>query len=680
MRSVTKISTLSIEDPPAYTLRLTLRWASSFLSRPKHSTANAPSTTSVGLVFKPLITSQQASNSGSAIEAPLSPNPLQRQTRRRRTFARPTYADAEAPSSTPSDILAVATVPNAPQVALSSMDMASRQENSSSTRNSPATNYEEVETAILDHLDRDAATSTSITHRVSREGRFEEARLKYTVTDDDPVMKIMQRSVGDEDENEARISRAQAKKDRIRVAGTTGTGLGSTNASGFLLSSEPTISLTSSQIDAERAEMEAAAAPTVSIDQLSREQKQLLWNDRKETYSIVHRKMLIALESHHSEMDKTLLLMELHDVLIKQRLRLRPEVYVDILATAFVALTGPEHYTNNNRNRITLLEELWVMYQYCIDSGSDPTPKLIQNMMRILSLSRVADMNVETKAHRLMLDSDRFKLIPTNLCLSTYFLVCGINNAMHLAVARLVDCKTRLEVIVTTDMVKNIMEGFRRNNRCDDGLKFLTTVSNVPVTSSLLSTIVHTARGSSNPLSSFTFYKSLRQTDIKPDGRIINSLLQAQEVADDYSNTRFILSEMMRHRVRLETDPLNRMLIALEKAGLQTDFAKLFTTMRRHGKTIYLERFGTEVMQVALAFETRLKKSEVERSLSLPLRKHPSNRNTTNVNQSRSQMLQWKEDATGVDANLNGNSVKGKPSSTDAAHWRSSHSVAHQRR
>jgi len=479
---------------------------------------------------------------------------------------------------------------------------------------SPKTSYEAAEAAIHEHLAMDAQTAHDVSRRVSQSERFHQARLKDLVGDDDLLLKVYDRSVDDpnmdEEDREVKVMRAEERKARIRLDGTTGAGHDG-QLSGVKISDSDRIALHSSQESLEESEIAAVSKDNaVTADMLTAEQKHLLWEDRKRTYSIVHRKMLLALESHHSEMDKLFLLMELHDIIIQKRLRMRCEVYEDILATAFTALTGPEHYTSNNRSTVTMLEELWVMYNYCVDSGTDPSPKLIQNMMRILSLCATTNPDVEAKAHRLMLDSDRFKLIPKTTALSTYFAVCARNNAMHIAVSRLVDAKSRLEVTPTATMVYTIMNGFRLNKRADDGIRFLTTVSNTPITKELFSEVIHTAKESSNPLSAFTFYRSMRQSSLRPDVRVMTSLIIAMEVAGDYTDAKFVLSEIMAHRVKLENDQLNRLLLALQHGGNEAEFCKLFASMSRTGKALYTERFDPNYVALAKKYAARMAENE----------------------------------------------------------------------
>ena len=553
---------------------------------------------------------------------------MERAPRRRRTFQRPTFAEEDeagvaAPTSEET-ALSEATSSGASSLAAKRRGP---QYNPSSEEEAPSASifpggahstYEEAEAAILAKIDghMDPAAVAAISNRVSQTARGAAARAKIAITDDDPLLKIYDTSRGDnnptgEDEElrELRATRDEAKRDRIRLEGTTGAGLAGESATaaaaGAHISASDRIPIHEGQSmeSVTAAEAAEAAGPTVTAEMLSPEQRELLWEDRKRTYGVIHRKLLIALESHASAMDKLLLLMELHDLVVRRRLLLRADIYTDIFATAFTALAGPDHYASNNRKKITMLDELWVMYTYALDSGVDPTSKMIRNVMRILSLSATTDADVEAKAHKLMLDSDKFKLIPSPTTLSAYYTVCGTNNAMHIAVARLADAKARLEVFPNTDAVRAIINGFRRNGQPDKGLSFLSTVSNVPVTMPLWAEVVHTAKESSNPLSALTFYRALQQTELRPDARILSSLLVAMERAEDYSEAKYVLSEVMKHRVRLKQHELNRLLRSLElNGGLDREFCRLFATMEKTGTKIFYERYSPALVAKARAF------------------------------------------------------------------------------
>lgn len=326
--------------------------------------------------------------------------------------------------------------------------------------------------------------------------------------------------------------------------------------------------------------------------ELSAEQRYLVWQDRKNKYSALHRKILITLESHHTLMDKALLLLELHDIVIRNRIRLRADMYEDI----FFAMKLAVPYYNLDLkmkpvNSTTMLTEGWTMYRYALDSGTNPTPHMLEKMMSFLNTTRVVSADIESKAHQVMLDVDKYKLRPTAHFLNQYYHICTRNNATHIAVMKLVEAKKKHEIPPSHNDVALILQGFRAEGRADDGLKFLSNISTITVSSSLLEAIVHVARDSKNPISAFTFYKSMAPAGFRPGHRIIGSLLQVQEATNNFTNTLFLLEEVVKYKVQLIELHINMLLVALTRIRAKKEFSKLVATMHAHGKNIHTEKF-----------------------------------------------------------------------------------------
>ena len=333
----------------------------------------------------------------------------------------------------------------------------------------------------------------------------------------------------------------------------------------------------------------------VDTMKLSPEQRHLLWEHRKKQYSVLHRKILITLESHHTLMDKALLLLELHDLVIRQRMRLRADMYEDMLHALKLAVP----YFNTDLkmkpiNSTIMLTEAWTMYRYALDSGTNPTPGMLDKAMSFLNSTRVASADIESKAHQIMLDVDKYRLRPTRNFLAQYYHICTRNGATHIAVMKLVEAKKKHEIAPSDYDITLILNGFRAEGRADDGLRFLSTISTVTVSSGLLEAIIHCARDSKRPMSAFSFYKSMAPAGFRPGHQILGSLLQVQEVANNYTNTLYLLNEVVRNRVQLIDVHLNMLLVALTRIRAKKEFSKLVQTMHVHGRQIHTEKFPEE--------------------------------------------------------------------------------------
>ncbi|KEG05423.1 hypothetical protein DQ04_22151000, partial [Trypanosoma grayi] len=272
---------------------------------------------------------------------------------------------------------------------------------------------------------------------------------------------------------------------------------------------------------------------------LSPVQRELIWSARREQYQQMLLRMVTCLQSHLTPIEKCHTLLALHEEVIEKRLRLRADTYDDIFhifyAVATLGSAAPaldaEEAVGRNRTLASssllpaefasasvaaasllagpLLQSLWTMYRYMIDSGTNPTPRIVQHMMGVLERHRAKDPIVEARAHSLMLDLDRFHLPPTEYTVAAYIGVCDSNGAMHLAVARVTDYRTRHERQASAGIYARLLFGLAHNQQYDEALACVTTIDTVAVTPHLLNAVLHVARHSRNPLSAFTFYKSV---------------------------------------------------------------------------------------------------------------------------------------------------------------------------
>ncbi|PWV03578.1 putative kinetoplast ribosomal PPR-repeat containing protein 3 [Trypanosoma cruzi] len=356
---------------------------------------------------------------------------------------------------------------------------------------------------------------------------------------------------------------------------------------------------------------------------LSHIQRELIWKARRQQYQQLLVRIVVCLESHLSPIEKCHALLSLHEEVIKKRIRLRSDTYEDIFHIFYaVATLGsaaptladeeavdrrgltsslssllPAEFAGNSVAASSLLagpllQSLWTMYRYMIDSGTNPTARTVQYMMGVLERSSKKDAILEARAHSLMMDLDRFHLTPTEYTIAAYVGVCDRNGVMHLAVARVTDYRTRHEKQVSPGIYARLLFGLAHNHQYDEAISCLTTIDSVAVTPYLLNAILHVARHSRSPLSAFTFYKSVigpKGNNIAPTSHTISILLEAMCASECYDEIDFLLCEMRRHRVKGNNVMLNKLLGVLLKLKRHTEGMALCRAMEKKGIMVFDE-------------------------------------------------------------------------------------------
>lgn len=321
---------------------------------------------------------------------------------------------------------------------------------------------------------------------------------------------------------------------------------------------------------------------------LSHEQRELLWEARKDLYSKVFHKFNIVLTSHLNDKDKCHQLLALHDVAISKRLRLTDVTYDSIFHTFLMGIG------DLGGREAPLLDLIWRVYRYMIDSGTDPTPKVIQHVMMLLERVRMRNIEVEAKAHALMLDSDRFKLMPTEYTLTAYFSICAANECMHLAVARYTDARTRLQMAPTPSMCATIIRGLLKSGQNEEAMQFVQSLDSVAITDHLLNAVLQAARLSPDPSSVFTIFRSIRGSGLPPSFETISILLEVCFDTGSYSEVPYILHLMKKYGVRGDERYSNKLLVALWRHGNPALAHRFQASMEKHGVRVYYERVAEE--------------------------------------------------------------------------------------
>ncbi|SCU70442.1 uncharacterized protein TEOVI_000201500 [Trypanosoma equiperdum] len=357
---------------------------------------------------------------------------------------------------------------------------------------------------------------------------------------------------------------------------------------------------------------------------LDRSQRELLWNARRRQYQQLLVRIVTCMESHLAPIEKCHVLLALHDEVIDKRIRLRVDTYEDIFhvfyAVGTLGSSSPSLDAEEVAGRTAkaapsllpaefvspiiaaaslltgpMLQSLWRVYRYMIDSGTNPTSRVVQHVMGILERHRKKDVVVEARAHSLMMDLDRFHLAPTEYTIASYIGVCDVNAVMHLAVARVTDYRTRHERQVSAGVCARLLFGLMHNQQHDEALACLSSIDSTVITPQLLNAALHVTCHSRDPLSAFAIYKSVmgrpggRASGMAPSEHTFTILLEAMEKAQSYGELNYFLREMRRFRVKGNGVTLNKILRVLLKLNRYEEASALLVTMDKKGVTVFDE-------------------------------------------------------------------------------------------
>lgn len=403
---------------------------------------------------------------------------------------------------------------------------------------------------------------------------------------------------------------------------------------------------------------------------LNHVQRELIWTARQQQYQDVLQRIVACLQSHRSPVEKCQTLFALHDEVVHHRLRLRADTYEDIFHTLYSVgvrhgggagqpgraslstnarrITGdapwerdvcggeaagasggslPAELTSSAAASSTVLSShgmahVWEMYRYAVDSGTNPTARILQYVMGLLEHASVALavsrplplpadatakavgsprrrarssglLLVEAKAHSLMMDADRFHLTPSEYTINSYVGVCEACDVMHLAVARVTDYQTRHERQASAGMYARVLTGLVRCGHYEDAVAMVTTMQNVPMTTYLLNAVLQAARHSRDPASAFTFYKAIffapanplrvdgasrspqrrsepsarSRTLLVPSLATFSTLVEVMLQTSRCAELDFVLAEMQHFRVKGNGLLLNKLLRLMQDSG-----------------------------------------------------------------------------------------------------------------
>lgn len=270
-----------------------------------------------------------------------------------------------------------------------------------------------------------------------------------------------------------------------------------------------------------------------------------------------------------------------------------------------------------------------------------PTAQVIESMMVTLTAVRCPQALSNEKeewhrggrhspafhlAQRLLLDCDRFVVLPSHTTLTAYIRICHIHNEMGFAIAQLRHAMKNLSIPLDADMTAALLRGLTQCGQVEEALALLARLQRVPLTVELLNASLETLLFSTDPLSCFSTYEACLGDgasgggggQLRPNAETFTLLLLACEQSGQWGASRWIAAEMQRHRVKGTPTCLNLLLKGLLKERRTVSAAELHATMRRKDVTVWaaLER---GLLDAAAAFQG----GETNESIMVPTQQEP---------------------------------------------------------
>ncbi|KAG5506417.1 hypothetical protein JKF63_05920 [Porcisia hertigi] len=228
---------------------------------------------------------------------------------------------------------------------------------------------------------------------------------------------------------------------------------------------------------------------------------------------------------------------------------------------------------------VPLLDDMRRLYNHQKRCFVSPTPLSLEHLMTTLSVITAPSSTAFHLANRLLLDADKFVLLPTRTTYTAYFTVCHVNNAMQFAMARYTDAVHALEMPVDAPMLTALLKGLNESGYVEEAVALLSRLQRVAVSTALLNASLETLLLSEQPLSCFSLYKAMQGSSVKPNADTYSLLLLACEKSQQWGRATMILSDMQRRRVRGNEQTLNLLLKGLLHERLHSFAAQLYHTM-----------------------------------------------------------------------------------------------------
>jgi hypothetical protein len=229
---------------------------------------------------------------------------------------------------------------------------------------------------------------------------------------------------------------------------------------------------------------------------------------------------------------------------------------------------------------VPFLSDMRRLYTHQKSCFVSPTPLLLEHFMATLSVVTEPSTKVFHLANRLLLDADKFVVLPTRTTYTAFFKVCQVNNAMQFALARFTDAVHALQLPIDAPMLTSLLKGLNESGYVEEAVALLARVEHVPVSTPLLNASLETLLLSDQALACFSLYDAMSNSSVKPNAETFTLLLLACEKSHQWKRVTSLLADMQQRRVRGDAQTLNLLLKGLLQERLHSFATQLYQTMR----------------------------------------------------------------------------------------------------
>ncbi|KAH8611896.1 kinetoplast ribosomal PPR repeat [Trypanosoma vivax] len=228
---------------------------------------------------------------------------------------------------------------------------------------------------------------------------------------------------------------------------------------------------------------------------------------------------------------------------------------------------------------VPFLPPLKRLYMHIRQTHVAPTSLFLEYMMTTLAAVLVPNSHTFHLANRLLLDADKYVVLPTRTTYAAFFTICALHNAMPFAVARYKDAVVNLHISVDSTMVAALLEGLVQNGLVEEAVLLLARLKHVPLDVHLLNRSLEVLLLSKQPQAAFSAFEAVKASPVRPTAETYTLLLLACERSGLWCQTTAILSDMQTRRVKGDAKTLNMLLKGLLMERLNDYARQLYETM-----------------------------------------------------------------------------------------------------
>lgn len=253
------------------------------------------------------------------------------------------------------------------------------------------------------------------------------------------------------------------------------------------------------------------------------------------------------------------------------------------------------------------LDAMVTLWSHAARTFTAPSASMLELLMvAIRYSSAVPNERLAHLATRLMIDADRWFILPSRITYTAYFDVCAVNAMMDVAMRRFVDAKEKLFITPSASMCRALIEGFTSNGMVPEAVAFMARIAEVPVDVHLMNASMEALLLSDEPLAVLSVYAAMTGSGVIPSADTFTLLLAVGERSSLWSLVaKPVLSDMQRLGVKGDALTLNLLLKGLLHEGLDQYARQLYLAM------------CSKAIQVWPQLENELSDSVVHRGVQL---------------------------------------------------------------